>query len=355
MGEEDGKNIGEQETTKKGPLHKLTDKKYKAKFLQYPLNLESAEEKHWVRFDIQEIIGAKIKGPQPRNTSEILNGDSNLGLGGSKDSLLERATSAASEKASAAVDTLKNAPLKIAKSASGEFLNGLPPVLGGIGKKLLGGGKSRSRGLGSIMIYAPHSRIDGITTTWNTEAVGLIGAGMGGGVSMDNESVKSVIANRGMLLKDFISNVAGAAVGNQSIKNIINKADGHARNPHLEMFFSQIELRKFSFEFYMAPRNAPEAKAIREIGSLFKYAAAPKLEDGAGGIYFRYPNVFDITFSNQDQTHKIAQCAMESVAIDHSAANINSTFYDGYPTETKITVNFSELEIMHKDKIDEGY
>lgn len=334
-----------------GPLSALFSNKYRAKFLQYPLNLDAAEESHWIRFDIQEITGAKIKETEIRTTS--------LGLAGTNNSFIDRITASATEKVDAGVTALKNAPLNIAKTVAGEVLNGLPPVLGGIGKSLLGGGKSRAIGKGSIMLFSPHARQDGLRMTWGAEEVGQTGAAVSGalknGINMDNETVKSVINNLGSLGKDFVANVGGAAISNQNLKKLVQKSDGHATNPHLEMFFTRAEFRTFAFDFKMAPRNTPEAKAIHEIVALFKYAAAPQLEDGGGGLYYKYPNVFDISFKNQDQTHKIAQCALTSVTVNHSGSGVNSTFYNGYPTETDINLTFSELEIMHKDKIDMGY
>ena len=68
-----------------------------------------------------------------------------------------------------------------------------------------------------------------------------------------------------------------------------------------------------------------------------------------------YPNVFDITMFNEDQTHRIARCCLTSIQVDHSGAGVNSTFYDDYPVETNLNLVFTELEILHKEKIDQGY
>ena len=70
---------------------------------------------------------------------------------------------------------------------------------------------------------------------------------------------------------------------------------------------------------------------------------------------FLYPNVFDITMFNEDQTHRIARSCLSSIQVDHSGAGVNSTFYDDYPVETNLNLVFTELEILHKEKIDQGY
>jgi hypothetical protein len=348
-----------------GPLGSLYDNKYKDIFLQFPNNIESAEESHWVRFDINEIGGVQIKQDEVRTTS----------FGGSKKkkkgSFLDRAVAGTAEKASALITTALLAPVNIAKSTVNEFLNDLPPVLGGVGRDLLGGfsGKSKSRGLGSIMLYAPHTRQENLKLNWAPDKLGQVGAAIQGGggtvggalseaVAGDSETVNSVIANRDSLMQGVMSKLAGSALGGNAdaIVKQTFKSKGQAINPHMEMFFDNVDFRAFTFDFKLAPRNSFEAKSIREIINLFKYAATPSYEDsGAGGVFFRYPNVFEITFFNENETHKIATSCLTGVNVNYTGPGINSTFYDNYPVETQLNLTFTELEIMHKGKIDKGY
>ena len=58
---------------------------------------------------------------------------------------------------------------------------------------------------------------------------------------------------------------------------------------------------------------------------------------------------------NEEQTHKIARSCLTSIQVDHSGSGVNSTFYDNYPVETNMNLVFTEMEIMHKDKIGEGF
>jgi len=338
-----------EEDSVTGPLKSLYADKYKDIFLQFPNNIEAAEESHWVRFDIDEIVGSQIKADEVRSTTKKKKG-----------SFLDRAISGTAEKASALITTALLAPVNIAKSTANEFLNDLPPALGGIGRDLLNGfsGKSKTRGLGSIMLYAPHTRQENLKVNWAHDEIGQAGAAIKGGISGDNETVKSVIANRNSLMEGAVKKLAGAALGGNAdaiVKDSF-KSKGQAINPHMEMFFNNVDFRAFTFDFVLAPRNAPEARAIKDIINLFKYAASPSYESsGAGGVFFRYPNVFEITFFNENETHKIATSALTGVNVNHSGAGVNSTFYDNYPVETHLNLTFTELEIMHKGKIDEGY
>ena len=111
-----------------GPLGSLYANKYKHIFLQYPLNLESGEENHWVRFDVQEIQGVGVKQNEARSEPSR-----KLTSGGS---FIDRIVENTAEKASALVTTALLAPVNIAKSTVNEFLSELGPTLGGIGREL---------------------------------------------------------------------------------------------------------------------------------------------------------------------------------------------------------------------------
>jgi hypothetical protein len=297
-----------------GPLSSLYGNKYEDTFLQFPNNLDSDEENHWVRFDISEIGGAGIKEDESRTTSG-------------------------------------STPREVFSSGSSQE---------GSSRALRTGreSKSRTQGLGSIMLYAPHTRQENFKLNWAGDKIGQVGAAAKGGISGDNETVQSVIENLGSLTHGVAAKLAGSVLGGNAdalVKDTF-KSKGVAINPHLEMFFDNVDFRSFTFDFVLAPRNESEAKTIRDIINLFKYSAAPSYESsGQGGVFFRYPNVFGITFFNESQTHKIATSALTGVNVNYSGAGVNSTFYDNYPVETHLNLTFTELEIMHKGKIDEGY
>lgn len=343
-----------------GPLASLYRNKYEYKMLQYPMNVQSAEENHWVRFDIVELKGTSVK--QEKTRRPLFTGSTG-GDGGFLDNLI----SGTAERVTALATSAIMAPINAVNATVNEFVNDLPPFLQGVGRDLLGGGSERSRGLGSIMLYAPHTRQDVYKLNWNQATdVGQAGAALmsGGGTATgaamsviegNNETVESLKNQGGQIASGLISQVGGSALGSAQGRNITNRAAGKAINPHLEMFFQSVDFRTFTFDFKMSPRSRKEAQNINRIVQLLKYASAPALLDGEHGWYFAYPNVFDITMFNETKTHKIARSALTGIQVDHSGAGVNSTFYDDYPVETNLNVQFTELEIMTKGKIDQGY
>ena len=343
-----------------GPLASLYRNKYEYKMLQYPMNVQSAEENHWVRFDFVELKGTSVK--QEKTRRPLFTGSTG-GDGGFLDNLI----SGTAERVTALATSAIMAPINAVNATVNEFVNDLPPFLQGVGRDLLGGGSERSRGLGSIMLNAPHTRQDVYKLNWNQATdVGQAGAALmsGGGTATgaamsviegNNETVESLKNQGGQIASGLISQVGGSALGSAQGRNIKNRAAGKAINPHLEMFFQSVDFRTFTFDFKMSPRSRKEAQNINRIVQLLKYASAPALLDGEHGWYFAYPNVFDITMFKETKTHKIARSALTGIQVDHSGAGVNSTFYDDYPVETNLNVQFTELEIMTKGKIDQGY
>ena len=88
---------------------------------------------------------------------------------------------------------------------------------------------------------------------------------------------------------------------------------------------------------------------------MFKYASHPAQYTGLGGVFFAYPQVFDIEIFNENQTHKIQTSALTAMSTKYGGASANHTFYDKYPVETTIELTFTELQILDKDRIDKGF
>lgn len=330
-----------------GPLAKLYNNKFATKFLQYPLNLESVEQDHWIRFDIKKIQGVGVKTDESR-------GHESVAPSGEKKTFLQRVTTGTAEKLGDLRDFAQKTAISQARRQATSAANSLPPALAGIGKAFING-QGKTQSLGSIMLYAPQGRTESMAAEWTPEEAGQLGAVAGKvGAGATSDAIDAALATVLPGGKEALIKLGAAAAGNQTLAAIVHRKEGHVVNPHLEMFFKGVNMREFTFEFKMAPRNAPEAKAVADIVRLFKFASTPGLT-GALGFYLDYPEVFDISFSNQDQTHKIAQSALKSISVSYGAEGINTTFYDGYPLETMLSLTFIELEIMTKTKIEQGY
>ena len=52
--------------------------------------------------------------------------------------------------------------------------------------------------------------------------------------------------------------------------------------------------------------------------------------------------------------HKISECVLETVSVSYGGDRYK-TYEGGRPVVTSLTLNFKELDLITKEKIDQGY
>jgi hypothetical protein len=175
----------------------------------------------------------------------------------------------------------------------------------------------------------------------------------------------------------------GQVVGTTGAATIIADAAGTLRtvttlmqspiNPAIEVFFSNTLQRQFVFEFLLAPRTEEESKNIKEIIKTLRYHAAPAVNSTTGnlgivagtlativsGLFWVPPAEFDISFFKDgvENTHipRINTCVLERIEVDVTPTGIYSTFSNGHPVATRLSLGFRELEPVHKTRVEQGF
>ena len=136
---------------------------------------------------------------------------------------------------------------------------------------------------------------------------------------------------------------------------------GRPINPGVEVIFSTTYLRTFIFEVLMAPRNADESLAMKNIINTLRFHSAPELNYGSigAGLTWIPPAEFDITFFKHGVENlnipRISTCVMERVEVDYSPIGVYSTFRNGYPVLARLQMQFRELEPVHKLRVTQGF
>lgn len=141
-------------------------------------------------------------------------------------------------------------------------------------------------------------------------------------------------------------------------------------NPAIEILFSNTTVRQFVFEFLLAPRNVNESDTIKNIIQTLRFHAAPEMagaefsipgiqDASTQGFYFIPPAEFDITFYNKGVENlnilRINTCILDRVEVDYSPAGVYSTFTNGHPVATRLSLSFRELEPVHKARVLQGF
>ena len=152
----------------------------------------------------------------------------------------------------------------------------------------------------------------------------------------------------------ILAGLAGQAVG---IQGLLSRATGTVLNPNLELLFQGPQLRPFTFQFRLSPREETEAAEVKKIIRFFKQAMSVKtLETHA---FLKTPHVFDIKYQTnggKDGHHpslnRIKTCALLGCDVDYTPDGTYATFNDPEKTMTSynLTLRFNELEpIFDKD------
>ena len=224
----------------------------------------------------------------------------------------------------------------------------------------------------AIALYMPPGTSVSYTNAYENEPAELSGdvTKTIGKVKTSTETegkVKAVIAGVTAGLGQWGKNILGEAVsmiGAGDPAKVATKAFGMAVNPNQEQFYVGPNFRSFSYSFDFWPRNKEELKAVEDIIFLFKYHSHPDLDfNTAGGRLFTTPSEFEIQYAHLDKANqhlnKISRCVCTGVDVGYGPENQYSTFKPdskgAAPVTYSLSLKFTELEIMTKDKIYQGF
>jgi hypothetical protein len=292
-----------------GPLGALFGNKFGVNSYQYPRDLGSATKGHIVQFSVNEI--------QPITYEEAK-------------SFISKGTS---------VEGLK------------EQFNSIKNFFSGDAQKTLNFKPKKKRKVATISLYIP----DTLNFQYNAgygnltlQQVANEAAGTAAS-AVNNVPILGTLANIGTLgLSAAQSNAARLALSTQ----------GLAINPQQQLLFDGIDFRTYQMAFTFTPYSRQEAETVKEIIKLFRYHAAPQITTAAAGMFFVPPSTFnlDFLFNGQRNTNitKVTESVIENIDVNY-APNGWAAHDNGAPVQTTLTINFKEIELVDKDKIQAGY
>lgn len=137
----------------------------------------------------------------------------------------------------------------------------------------------------------------------------------------------------------------------------MSAATGLAANPKKEQVFKGVDFRKFSFDYQFFPRNEKEAENVLNIIKHFKYHMHPEFKDNTNFLYL-YPSEFDIMYyqggKENMNLHRHTSCVLEEININYTPNGAFTTFPNGMPTQINVTMQFKELALLTKDRVEDG-
>ena len=230
----------------------------------------------------------------------------------------------------------------------------------------------------TIALYMPPTVTVKYGSRWGAQTVGMM-------AQLGHDALKAFSGENGADVAAGMLDKAGAGLKNMALSALDTVAPGAKTlaaietgkivTDRLELMFEGIDRRQFSYEFTFIPRSEVEARIIDEIVFAFKYHMASNLVKGTGGKEYTIPDVFDIKYmyhgGENSFLNKVSTCALESVDVIYGGEKYQTYPLAGKggalsstgptpgtgtpPQSTKITLGFTELELITKDKVLTGH
>lgn len=219
----------------------------------------------------------------------------------------------------------------------------------------------------AIALYMPPGISTSYQSNWQTTELGAAGAiidaftGIG---DLSNFQTYQDIWNTGKAVApEYLAMTAAAVASALTPFNVKDAATFYRQsvlNPYVEVIFNGVNNRTFSFTFKFIPRSQEEQLVVKDIIDTLKFHRAPEKKISGVNSIWSFPSTFDISFLKKngqvnEWIFKISTCAMTDLQIQHGSDNGFSTFEDGSPFSTSITMSFTELEVLTKERHLQGF
>lgn len=219
----------------------------------------------------------------------------------------------------------------------------------------------------AICLHMPPSIQTSYQSNWSVSELGVAGATLdawkGAGDLSSFEAWKNMWNTGKEVLPEVLA-MTGVKVADAilpgKIADTYTWANQMVENPYVEVLFNGVSNRTFSFTFKFIPRSPEEQKVIKEIVDTLKFHRAPEKKLARANLYWSYPSTFDITFlkkngQENEWLFKISTCALTDLNVQQGSDSHFASFEDGSPFSTTITLNFTELEVLDKNRILQGF
>ena len=327
--------------------------------LSYPLNVDSdPQQGHYVLFHINTRTNGKLITPKSgKNMNEAIDKLQNeLGAEGIDDG----------GEDSIETQARANGGAKLTKPESAK---------GNLNRSIVLSKLPTKRLEKSIALYMPPNVQVSYDVKYGDQEVGALA--MSGAAAIDaitseggtRSKVSGVVeALLGAGMKEGIQSMAAKSLDAiaPGAETLINLSRGSVVTPRMEMMFEGVGRRSFSYTFAFIPKSEQEALVVEDIIQHFKFYAMPKYSNPTTKREMDIPGTFDIEYmykgNRNNFLNRVHTCFLQQVQVQYGAdrytAYEETTGNRGRgnpPQKSQITLNFTELEVLSQDHIDEGY
>ena len=345
--------------------------KFTTKNLAYPTNVEGdPQQGHFIMFMINVQDDAKLKAMKEKKEFARIAAELDAAFGVSPNTDI------------------------VQKQGGGglDFMGGLiskNQVEGFDHKKLHNPGSDPAGKTGSLQLqYAATTRLDtaislymppSISVSYGMQYanadIGMLAEGVAGAIKafMRTEGntttkltagAKSIFKGAGPGIEKFLQSTLDVVA--PGAKSLMELHSGRIIAPRMEIMFEGVGRRDFSYTFTFIPKSVQESRAVEKIIYAFKYHMHPEFEN-ENSRKMRFPSTFDILYMYKhgpnDFLNKISTCFLTKMDVEYGADRFTAhertytrrNLTGAPPQKTKLSLSFSEMEILTKARIDQGW
>ena len=175
------------------------------------------------------------------------------------------------------------------------------------------------------------------------------------------DTVISSVSNNAGALGDGATRMGMATIdltpGAAGSNAVFEMQRGFIKAPRMELAFKGIPKRDFSYEFKMMPKSAAEAEMAKNIIKTFKMYMLPEIKSAAS-MQLTMPATFDIQYMHLDKENmnlnKIGTCVLTNMDVKYGGDKYK-THADAVPVESSMTLSFKELDLVTREKAEQGF
>ena len=227
-----------------------------------------------------------------------------------------------------------------------------------------------------VILYMPEDISTGYKANWTGKAFSNIGRDVLATAGSDdfNEMAQNALTTLGTATNMLIPNA-----GNKAIREAVSKITGESLsqndvfastrgvilNPNVELLFNGTDLRNFSLNYKLVPRNTTEAGKIKNIIDAFRRNMLPSFAKSGdmtfsegtnlANNFIRTPNVCKVTFMRggvrNPDVPQYKMCAITNVEINYTPDGTYATYGDGTMAAYGLALSFQDTKLIFAEEV----
>ena len=241
--------------------------------------------------------------------------------------------------------------------------------------------------LGSISLYMPEDISTGFRANWTGKSLSNITAGALRAAGAGSQGkFGDALKGGGETISQFFDQQAGPLAGaiilqkattkltgdSLTLDDIFGGTAGQVLNPNTELLYNGPDLRNFTLNFRLVPRNGDkEEGVILDIIKTFKKAMLPSFSPGSNArlesiverdskplSFIGVPDLVKVTFfvkgKISETLPRFKMCSIISTDVNYTPDGSYATYTSGNPVAYDLSISIQETKVVYRENIGNG-